>query len=953
MRRIWSCWCVFVAMAWGAMGVCAQPVPVIASASTDTVQRGKTVSLTLSGENLGGANRVLLLGSGGVEARLAASPPATRPSDVKALTVSVTTAADAPRGVRELRVVTPSGVTKPLTIFVDDLEARAEKEPNDSPSQATLVALPGILVGKMDKELDVDHFSFAASKGQRLIFDMQAFRFGSKLDGSMSVLDSAGKRLAHDEDTNGLDPFIDFLVPADGVYALRVQDLQYKGGADYGYRIRAGELPHVDGVFPLGWHRGGHVELRVFGRNLGAATKMNMALDGSDAGPMRRIEVPTALGLSNARMFAVSDLPEIAEADSQSANPSEVTPPVVINGRISKENETDTYRFKCPAAGPVVLEVGASRFGSRLDALLTLMDDKGAVIARNDDAPGSGADARLEFAAEKDKVYRVSVRDLVGRGGDDYAYRLSIAPARAPRPDFDVTLRYEEPLRLNRGAKTKLWASVNRKGGFNGDVSVVLSPLPEGVTCRPLRVSATQPSSGVFTLSAAEDAPVGFYPLGVVASGAVGDEVISKTLAADGRLGAASPVYLSVHDAAPFRIERVGPPTTAPVDPKLKAEQIASLEKLIGTQTPQLDEAQAKWEKSLNAASAWEVVDVVEASAASRAKLTKQPDGSLRAEGPEKKPVPAKDKYVVTANALTAAVRAIRLEAIAQGGAGPGRAPNGNFVLSEFSVSAAPLANPAQTRPVELASATATFEQAGFPARDSIPPNTKPDGGWAIDPEGGRSHAATYLLKAPLAIGGTARLVFTLDQNSKFDQHVLARFRLLASGSDNPDDKTVLPSAVLAILRTAPEKRSAEQRAALAAYYRTVAPQLAEARAKLAALKGDAAAAAAFPPVVQARQSADVDVVISRSPGFAGEITLSIEGFSAGIDPLTKQPATIAKDFDVKPLTLKPDQAQAKITLKAKDTPEKGTRDAIIRAEANEGGRKYVVYSGVFPVTVK
>jgi hypothetical protein len=912
----------------------------------------------LSGANLGGVSRVLVLGAAGVEATIAPTPPATQPSDVKAVTVSITTAADAPRGVRELRVVTPSGVTKPFTIFVDDLEARAEKEPNDSPSQATLVALPGILVGKIEKELDVDYFSFAASKGQRLIFDMQAFRSGSKLDGSMSVLDSAGRRLAHDEDTNGLDPFLDFVVPADGVYTLRVQDLQYKGGADYGYRIRAGELPHVDGVFPLGWHRGGQVELRVFGRNLGAMTKMNMALDGADAGPMRRIEVPTALGLSNARMFAVSDLPEIAEPDSLSKEPPEVTTPVVINGRIAKENEADTYRFKCPAAGPLVLEVGASRFGSRLDALLTLMDDKGAVIARNDDAPGSGADARLEFTAEKDKGYRVSVRDLVGRGGDDFAYRLSIAPPRAQRPDFDVVLRHDEPLRLNRGAKTKLWASVNRKGGFNGDVTLALTPLPDGVTCRPLRVSATQPSSGVFTLSAAADAPEGFYPLTVVASGAVGDEVITKTVAVDGRLGVVSPVYLSVHEAAPFRIERVGPPpppTTAPVDPKAKAEQIATLEKTLATQTPQLEEARAKWEKSLNLAAAWEVVDVVEASATSRAKLAKQPDGSLRAEGPEKKPVPAKDKYLVTANALAGAVRAIRLEAIAEAGRGPGRAPNGNFVLSEFSLAAAPLANPAQAKPVELASATATFEQAGFPAKDSIVPNTKPDGGWAIDPEGGRTQSAMYLLKTPLSFDGGARLVFTLDQNSKFAEHVLARFRLMVSGAEKPDDKAVvLPSVVLAILRTAADMRSAEQKTVLATYYRSIAPQLGDTRTKLAALKGEAAGTtAAFPPAVAARQSADVDVVITRAPGFTGEVMLSIEGFSAGLDPATKQPATIAKDFDAKPVTLKADQSQAKIAIRAKDTPEKGTRDAIIRAEATQGGAKYVVYSGVFPVTVK
>jgi hypothetical protein len=941
--------CCALALTLLALGAGGQPVPTLQSPSTDTLRRGETTSLAVTGENLAGVSQILISGPAGLTATLtsAATQPTTKPTTV---TLSITAAKDTPRGVRELRLVTPGGVTKPLTLYVDDLGATSEKEPNDDAGTAALgeTALPAILAGKIEKDLDVDHFRFRAVKGQRLIFDMQAFRSGSKLDGSMAVLDAAGRRVAHDEDTNGLDPFIDFAVPADGVYTLKVQDLQYKGGPAYGYRIRAGELPHVDSVFPLGWRRGDKVELRLFGRNLGPTSRMHMSLDG-DVGPMRRIEVPTSLGTSNAHPFVVSDLPEVTEAESAKDMVTEVTTPVVVNGRVSKENETDTFQFKCTATGPLVAEVAASRFGSRLDALLTLMDEKGAVIARNDDAPGTGADARLQFNAEAGKVYHLSVRDLVQRGGDDFAYRLTVAPPRAERPDFDVVLRYEEPLRLNRGAKAKLWANVTRKGDFKGDVTVTLHPLPPGVTVRPLRVSATQPSSGVFTLSADGEAPLGYHPMGVVATGIVGDEVVSKTLPADPRLGVVSSVYVTVQEPAPFRIERVGP--AAQVDPKPKAEQIAALEKTLATRTPQLDESQARWEKSLNLAAAWEVLDVIDADATSRAKLAKQPDGSLLAQGPPNKPTPAKDKYLVTTSALTPGIRSIRLEAIAQSGQGPGRSENGNFVLSEFAVAAAPLANPTQTKPVELASATATFEQGGFPASDSITRNIKPDGGWAIYPEGGRSHHATYVLKDPLPADGGARLVFTLDQSSKYPQHVLGQFRLLATSAEKPDDKLIIPSAVLSILRVAADKRTAEQKGAVAAYYRTIAPELAEARGKLANLKG--ASAGAFPPVLQANKTAEIELAVVRLPGFTGEITLTVEGFSAGLDPQTNQPAPITKNFEAKPVTLKADQSEAKLVLKANGTPEKGTRDAIVRAEATHNGAKYLIYSGIFPITVK
>src|SRR5688572_6674656 len=166
-------------------------------------------------------------------------------------------------------------------------------------------------------------------------------------------------------------------------------------------------------------------------------------------------------------------------------------------------------------------------------------------------------------------------------------------------------------------------------------------------------------------------------------------------------------------------------------------------------------------------------------------------------------------------------------------------------------------------------------------------------GGWAICPESGRSHHATYTLATPVAgeAGGT-RLTFVLDHSSRFDQHVLGQFRILVTGAEKPNDGLVLPAGVLGALRTPAEGRTAEQKSALAAYYRTVAPELAEPRAKLAALR---APGAAFPPVVPVGKTSDVEVLIGRSAGFMGEVTLSVEGYSAGVDPATKLPLTIAK----------------------------------------------------------
>jgi hypothetical protein len=910
----------------------AQPVPALKSATPDVLQRGHTTTLALTGENIADASQVLLIGPPGLVASIKPdpAPPTTKPT--KSLTVEIAAAADAARGLRELRLLTPAGVTKPVLVSVDDLPAVAEKEPNNSPGEAQAITLPAIVSGKIQSELDVDCYKFDAKKGQRLIFDVQAFRTGSKLDASLALFDSAGRRVAHDEDTNGLDPLIDFTVPADGPYTLRIQDLQYKGSPDFAYKIRAGEIPYVDAIFPLGGQRGQQVAVELKGRNLAGMKRMSMALDPSDPMPTRDLAAPTPAGLTNTVPFAVSDLPEVTE---DAAGAAVLAVPLIINGKVGKPGETDTFKFKSAAAGQVVLEIAAARFGSRLDALLTLTDESGAVMQRNDDA--AGADARIQFAAEKDKVYGVAVRDLTDHGGDDYAYRLSIAPPRALRPDFDVALVGDTDVRLNRGGRAMLRAAVNRKAGFASDVTVTLFPLPPGVTCKPLLVPATQPTSGVFTLSAAADAPVGFYPLSVVATAMVGDEMLTKTTAPNPALKVSPSVYLTVHGPAPFHIERLGP--IAETDPKKIAEQIAALEKTLATQTPQLDAAQAKWEKTLNPASTWEVLDVTDAKATSGAKLVKQPDGSLKAEGA----VPATDKYTATAKAPATPIRFVRLEAIATNGQGPGRAENGNFVLSHFT---AALAGGAP--PIEFSAAKADFSQAGFPPEDSI--NPKPDAGWAVSPELGKSHFVVYTLKAPVTPAAGATIAFTLDQSSKYAQHVLGQFRILATAAEKPDDAAALPASIAPIIKTPAEQRTKEQKDALAAYYRSIAPELQPARDKLASLKSPKGA---FPPVLAAPTAGKLEVAIARDAGFEGDVVLTLEGFSGGIDETTKQPATFAKNFDFQPVTLKAKESRTTLALRPRNPIEKGTRDAIVRAEATVNGAKYVVYSQTFPLTVK
>src|SRR6185312_4126303 len=140
----------------------------------------------------------------------------------------------------------PAGVSEPVALNVGFLREITEVEPNEGTNQAQFLELPVAVSGVIRESAQSDFFRFKARKDQRLIFDVYAFRSGSRLDSSLALLDAEGKELARSEDVNGLDSLIDFAVPADGEYFISLRDFRYQGGKDYKYRLVAGELPYLD-----------------------------------------------------------------------------------------------------------------------------------------------------------------------------------------------------------------------------------------------------------------------------------------------------------------------------------------------------------------------------------------------------------------------------------------------------------------------------------------------------------------------------------------------------------------------------------------------------------------------------------------------------------------------------------------------------------------------------------
>jgi len=108
-----------------------------------------------------------------------------------------------------------------------------------------------------------------------------------------------------------------------------------------------------------------------------------------------------------------------------------------------------------------------------------------------------GSDSRLAFTAPADGDYLLRVSDVLGRGGKDYKYTLTI---RAPKPDFKVSLSVNKT--IPAGSGQRLTVNVDRVDGFNGEIRIDVAGMPRGFgVTSPIFVEADHLSeNGVVTV---------------------------------------------------------------------------------------------------------------------------------------------------------------------------------------------------------------------------------------------------------------------------------------------------------------------------------------------------------------------------------------------------------------------------------------------------------------------
>ena len=224
---------------------------------------------------------------------------------------------------------------------------------------------------------------------------------------------------------------------------------------------------------------------------------------------------------------------------------------------------------------------------------------------------------------------------------------------------------------------------------------------------------------------------------------------------------------------------------------------------------------QATWEKNMLAVTNWQPVEFVELGGSSTSTLTAQDDGSILATGTS-----VKGTYELTLKTPLENITGLRLEALADPSlpsGGPGRAPNGNFVLAELALTAAPLSDLEKSAPLKLQKATATFSQATYEISKAIDGNLGT--GWAIAPQAAKSQTAILETAADQSHEGGSQLKVTMTFQFD-DKHLLGKFRLSVTDSPRPLKSQSIAGDLAELLTIPAADRNDEQKTSLREMYK-------------------------------------------------------------------------------------------------------------------------------------
>ena len=560
---------VFLLYALGLAGITLADAPSASYIFPPGGRRGTTVQFRVGAHYLHGGSPFEMCGEGieasshikeietiWFEGPMIFKPVSQKPENYpKDHLGTVKIATDAMPGVRYWRLWTSQGVTSGRQFIVGDLPEFVEEE-IDGRALPVHVPLPVTINGRIFPREDVDIWSFDAVAGQSITCEVYAARIGSPLDSRLEVQGPDGRRIAENVDHFGSDSFLRFTAPQTGMYQLLIHDINYAGLQHYVYRLTVTADAYIDHVFPLGGQIGSTVPFELTGQQIPAEpVDVELSTQPQRVGP-RIHHFRLGSSFSNPVLIDFGDLEEHIEVEPND-EPSTTGPialPTVFNGRIDQPGDVDHWTVTAKKEQKVDIDLATARFFSPLDAVLTILDASGKQLSQLGSSEDNPVEAKTSFSFPEDGTYVLQIRDVVPtRGGPEFAYRLRISDP-VPRPDFVLRLPGDS-ITLFRGDEAKFKITVDRRGGFEGEIELVVEGLPVGVEVNGTQIPADK-SETELVFKAEDNAPIRVAHLTVAGTAPFGDTKLNRQAKLPGPVGTEDrdDVLLVIALKTPFKV---------------------------------------------------------------------------------------------------------------------------------------------------------------------------------------------------------------------------------------------------------------------------------------------------------------------------------------------------------------------------------------------------------------
>ncbi len=484
---------------------------------------------------------------------------------------SATVAANKQLGPTPIGAAYPDGQgSSALVIVASDTVENVEFEPNDTAETASPVQLPGAINGRLGAKADHDHFTFTATKGQRLVFTGQTRSLGSPADLLMHVYKPDGGQIAEIDDTGTEEGVLNVTFPEDGTYRLMVEDLNRRGGPELVYRVDVStyepgfslrleaerfNVPQ-GGVWTmkvLSTRRdyNGPITLNVEGLTEGLKLAANVIPEGKNEIVMR-VTLPAALKPGAPHIVKVIGTAKVGEQDYRTVAGTLVPLRAALSG--------------LPYPPASLVELVAVGVGPVFPDFFKLSANDGAVLFPQLVA-SSTIKVKLERTNKFDGAVALAVQGLppgfavgeikpIEKGKSEIDIALT-GPAAVAEGDYrlrirgtatfqgqpksvvhDAVLRVVKPLQVSvapagplvSGGTQKAKITITRYGDEKQPVQLTLENLPPGVSAPADLVIAAEATEIEIDLTAAADAAVGeFKDISVIATTTVQGRAIVAT----------------------------------------------------------------------------------------------------------------------------------------------------------------------------------------------------------------------------------------------------------------------------------------------------------------------------------------------------------------------------------------------------------------------------------------